>query len=196
LKTVPYYSALGNHDRHASLFFKNLPGLHSRRWYSVEVQGVFFIILDSNSPLAKGSVQYAWLESELRKVPESAKYTIAIFHHPLYSVGYHGADEKGVKDALLPLFELYGVSAVFSGHEHNYQRFFDKGIYFIVSGGGGASLRGRAQKSEYLQAFKMAYHFCLLTPGDTALKVGVYDVDLNLIDAFQVVPFKKRAEPP
>src|SRR6185436_16025744 len=63
------------------------------------------------------------------------------FHHPIYSSARrHGSDFR-LRAFLEPLFVKYGVSAVFSGHDHVYERFKPQnGItYFVV--GGSAKLR-------------------------------------------------------
>jgi len=187
LKTAEYFPALGNHENDSPLYFANFPLLRHQRWYAVEREGIHFIVLDSNSSLAPGSKQYKWLESDLKRAQRRVKFKIALFHHPLFGVGQgHGEDEKRLKPILLPLFQKYGVSVVFSGHEHSYQRFSYQGMYFIVTGGGGSRLRDQARASPYLQEFKKAYHFCLLAPGNDFLSIRVIDVDANIIDDFKV----------
>jgi len=125
--------------------------------------------------------------SDLEGVKEDIKFKIIIFHHPIFDVGFHRADEKGLKPILLPLFQKYEVSAVFSGHDHNYQRFRHDGIYYVVTGGGGAHLYGKARSSAYLQKFKKAYHFCLLSPASDSLRVRVIDIHANVIDDFTIL---------
>ena len=67
-KMAEFYPALGNHESYPYLFFNNfdLPG--NETWYSVERNNIHFIILDSNSDIAKGSRQYKWLKSNTRKL--------------------------------------------------------------------------------------------------------------------------------
>lgn len=186
LKTARYYPALGNHENNSSLYFDNFPFLHNRKWYSVEYEGVHFIVLDSSSDLGRGSAQYAWLESDLRGIGQDIKFKIVLLHHPLFSVGGHEEDSRNLKAALLPLLEKYGVSALFSGHDHNYQRLLFRGIYYIVTGGGGSALRERTRTSPYLQVFKKVYHFCMLTKSDSVLSVRVFDSNLRMIDKFSI----------
>ena len=65
--------------------------------------------------------QVAWLEKELGKSTEHWK--IPYFHHPLYSSGErHGSDTAAWRAVLEPLFVKYGVSVVFAGHDHFYER--------------------------------------------------------------------------
>ena len=187
LQTTEYFPALGNHENDSPLYFENFPFLHNRRWYSVDRLGIHFVVLDSNSRLDLESEQYKWLESNLAAIGNAVQFTIVIFHHPLFDVSEgHSSDEKKLKVILLPLFERYGVSAVFSGHSHDYQRFEYNGTYFIVTGGGGSNLYNQARTDLYLQKFSSEYHFCLLTPEDGFLRIRVIDNSSNIIDEFKI----------
>lgn len=188
LKTTEYFPALGNHEFDSALYFKNFPFLNNRRWYSIDREGIHFIVLDSNSDLKPGSEQYKWLTADLAGVNSSAKFKIALFHHPIFDVsGGHVADEKNLKDILLPLFKKYGVSAVFSGHSHCYERFEYEGMQFVVTGGGGSRLYAQDRRpSPYLKKFESTYHFCLLAPRGESLIVRVIDINSKVIDTFKI----------
>jgi hypothetical protein len=185
---TPIYPALGNHERESTLYFDNfeLPG--NERWYSIDDIGNFnFVVLDTESNLAEGATQYQWLASELSSSVSATDFTIIFFHYPLFSTGYHLEDEKGIRDELVPIFEQYGVDAVFNGHDHNYERSTVNGIRYIVTGGGGASLRGQYRSSEYSDLFINTHHFCVLYYDDLQnLTVDVWDKKVNLIDRFVI----------
>lgn len=190
LPGTPVYPALGNHEYESSLYFDNfdLPG--NERWYSVgDIAGLNFIVLDSGSALkaetlsSPASTQYQWLESELSSSVSDTDYTIVIFHYPLYSTGNHGSDEKGIGDDLIPLFEQYGVDAVFNGHDHNYERSTVDGLRYIVTGGGGAPLEDQTFTSVYSDIFVKAHHFCALYfDAEEKLNVEVWGDEVQLID--------------
>jgi len=187
LQTTEYFPALGNHENDSPLYFENFRFLHNRRWYSVDRLGIHFVVLDSNSRLDLESEQYKWLKADLAAIGNATQFTIAIFHHPLFDVSQgHSSDEKRLRVILLPLFERYKVSAVFSGHSHDYQRFEYNGTYFIVTGGGGSHLYNQARTDLYLQKFSLEYHFCLLTPEDGVLRIKVINSSLNIIDEFKI----------
>jgi hypothetical protein len=187
LRTTEYFPALGNHENGSPLYFDEFPFLNGQRWYSIDRMGIHFVVLDSNSKLGQGSEQYRWLESDLAGAGRTAKFIIALFHHPIIDVSImHKSDEKKLGSSLLPLFRRYGVSAVFSGHSHDYQRYEDAGIYFIVTGGGGSNLYGKSRDDPRLQKFSMKYHFCLLKPQDGYLSARIVDVDSNMIDDFKI----------
>lgn len=185
---TPVYPALGNHEKESELYFDNfeLPG--NERWYSVDdIEGFNFIVLDTESALSVASSQYQWLQSELASSVSSTEYTIVTFHYPLYSTGKHGSDEKHIGADLVPLFEEYGVDAVFNGHDHDYERSTVNGIRYIVSGGGGAPLRDQTGTSTYSELFVKTYHFSVLYfDGEGKLNVEVWDDKVQLIDRFEI----------
>jgi 3',5'-cyclic AMP phosphodiesterase CpdA len=88
----------------------------------------------------------SWLENALKTSEEPWK--IVYFHHPLYSnAGRHGSDVE-LRVALEPLFVRYGVTVVFSGHDHIYERITpQKGITYFVEGASGELAPGDARRS-------------------------------------------------
>ena len=189
LQSREYFPALGNHDSGSPLFFENFPWLDGHHWYVVTREGIRFIVLDSNVPLSPDSEQYEWLLKELES-GVAPGFTVVIFHHPIFDVGIHAQDSKHLGQYLLPLFEKYGVSAVFSGHDHNYQRFEYKGIFFIVTGGGGGMLYGKTRNSPYLKVFVKAHHFCLLSPEGGTVRVKAISDRGRIIDEFVIAERK------
>ncbi len=98
-----------------------------------------------------GSTQYKWLEQQLADAEGKSRFTFVQFHHSPYSVGPHGfpaGPDKGQDTqsgqplrALLPLFEKYGVDAVFCGHDEMYEHSIVNGMHFYDIGIGGDGLR-------------------------------------------------------
>src|SRR5262249_60241894 len=84
----------------------------------------------------------------LRKGPQGAAadptvaHRFIVMHHPPYSVSIHGGRPE-LREMWTPIFERYGVDAVFSGHDHVYERAERNGVRYFVSGGGGAPLYPR-----------------------------------------------------
>lgn len=181
-----FYAASGNHEKEAKLYYENFEFPGNEEWYSVDVNGIHFIILNSNEDISVGSTQYEWFEKDLNIVSEDIKYTAAIFHHPIYNVGRHEEDGGNLGGSALPLFKKYGVDIVFSGHDHAYERSYVDGIYHIVTGGGGAPLYDQARNSDYNQKYIKEYHYCILEIVDGALEVRVNNNVDDLIDEFVI----------
>jgi len=139
---VRFFATLGNHDKQENRFY---PGFNmgGERFYTFVREHVRFVILDTNLMDPK---QLAWAEDTLRDAPEAWK--IVTFHHPIYSNGgRHGSDVE-LRVLLEPLLVRYGVSAVFSGHEHIYERLRpQKGITYFVEGSGGQLRKGDLKPS-------------------------------------------------
>ncbi|MGE3955605.1 MAG: metallophosphoesterase [Vicinamibacterales bacterium] len=139
---VKFYAALGNHDEQNNRYYKPW-NMNGERYYTYTRKNVRFFVLDSDYIDPK---QLDWITGELRKSTDDWK--IVYFHHPLYSsAGRHGS-ETDLRLVLEPLFVRYGVHAVFSGHDHVYERITpQKGIYYFVSGSAGQLRRGDLQRS-------------------------------------------------
>jgi predicted MPP superfamily phosphohydrolase len=127
---IPFYASLGNHDGPTQRYYKPF-NMSGQRYYTFEKGKVRFFALDSNH---MDTGQQAWLERELRS--STNEWKIAFFHHPLYSSGGKHGSETDLRAIVEPVFVKYGVSAVFSGHEHFYERVKpQKGIAYFTSGG-------------------------------------------------------------
>ena len=140
---VNFYAVLGNHDvrdgrqdqRQYPLF--NMGG---ECYYSLKKgDGLAeFFMLDSTDFTNN---QAAWIEKSLKE--STAKWKVAVFHHPIYSSGESHGSSTGLRKVLEPLFTRYGVKAVFSGHDHIYERVKpQQGIQYFVTGAGGKVRKG------------------------------------------------------
>jgi hypothetical protein len=135
---VPFHAVLGNHDvkdgRRDQCQYP-LFNMNGRSYYTVKKgDGLAeFFMLDSND---FGMAQFGWLESALKD--STAKWKIAIFHHPIYSsAGEHGPS-LGLRARIEPLFARYGVNVAISGHDHVYERVKPlQGVQYFVTGAGG-----------------------------------------------------------
>ena len=185
-KTVPYYPIIGNHEKNTEELHKifNLP--NKKEWYTINIQGISFIVLNSNETLKEGSEQHIWLEGQLSESQKNDKFTLVLFHHPPFSSGTHRKDPKKARKHILPLLEKYGVDAVFSGHVHFYERIIYNKINYITTGGGGAPIHQVGERSPYSQKILRTFHFCELKIIDNKLHVSVFDSDDNLIDSFDI----------
>jgi 3',5'-cyclic AMP phosphodiesterase CpdA len=191
-KGTKFYPALGNHDNDRDLFLKYFPQVDTLTYYSIDADGIVWVILNSNLKLAPGSEQYNWLVSVLERNFDRTK--VVVMHHTVYSSGPHG-DEKGFNLLLPPLFSRYGVSAVLSGHDHIYERSVRDSIQYVVFGGGGFKLYNQESSNAYSLVFRKAHGFLLLNPEQGEMKATAYDIDGKVIDSFNF-PIKTKAVKP
>jgi hypothetical protein len=158
---VKFYASLGNHDDREQRFYKNF-NMDGQLYYTFKApkQDVRFFALETTY-LEPRQVQ--WVERELKSSGEDWK--IAFFHHPMYSSGERHGSSVQIREALEPLFLKYNVSAVFSGHEHFYERLKPQnGIFYMISGAGGKLRRGNLRDNSQMTArgFDTDNHFVLM----------------------------------
>lgn len=146
-----FYPSPGNHDLgdlksyikyfslycYECLYKTSVPG--QGRYYDFTLGQIHFFALNSNPDepdgVSQDSKQATWLKNKLQTVQE--KYKIVYFHHPPFSSGTtHGS----TKYMQWP-FKEWGVTAVLSGHEHNYERIIKNRLPYFVDGLGGYPAR-------------------------------------------------------
>jgi len=128
---VKFYASLGNHDDPSERFYKPF-NMGGERYYSFKPanSSVRFFALDSNYMDDK---QLAWLDKEL--IASGSDWKICFFHHPPYSSGEAHGSDTALRAQVEPIFVKYGVNAVFTGHEHFYERIKpQKGIAYFIAG--------------------------------------------------------------
>lgn len=195
-----FHAVVGNHDVSANgggagdLFFTFFDVSILKSWYDVDVDGIHFVILDSTRPLDHSADQYHWLVNNLTQSQGRYDFIVLLLHYPLFTAGAAVQEAEKFRSVLVPLCEDFGVDIVFSGHDHNYQRTLHNGIYYIVTGGGGAPLYDQTSSSEECLQFIRDYHFCKLTNNNGVLNITTYDRDLNILDEFQVFPTAYTSE--
>ena len=179
----PCYALLGNHDYNvepagkaeAQLAYAAAhPGTRwtmPAKWYRFDFPKVqplvTFLMLDSNYQKATPEklsltaqeriAQAAWLREELAK-PRTAPFLVACGHHPLYS---NAGDGKALIAEWDGLFREKGVHAYFCGHIHDLEHleFAGHPTSFVVTGGGGTTLRNsQEQKSTAQNQFSQGIH--------------------------------------
>lgn len=134
-----FFPVLGNHDwltAGAQPYFDyfTLPG--NERYYEFIWPPLHFFMLNSdpNEPdkVGRSSTQAAWLQNAL--AASSQPWQIVVLHHAPYASGAQG----GTDWARWP-FQMWGVDAVLSGHDHIYERLMLNDLPYFVNGlGGGA----------------------------------------------------------
>jgi 3',5'-cyclic AMP phosphodiesterase CpdA len=145
---VKFQASLGNHDRPENVSYKPY-NMNGQRYYTYARNDVRFFALDST---LMDRTQLAWIETSLRNAREDWK--ICYFHHPLYSNAERHGSSVDLRVLLEPIFVRYGVSVVFSGHDHVYERLKpQKGIYYFVSGAAGQLRQGNMSPTDQTAAY-------------------------------------------
>jgi Calcineurin-like phosphoesterase len=161
------YPALGNHDRqgrgrtadtYRTWFAVPENSPDPERYYAFTYGACRFVVLDSNSYSFALTDETAWLEKELQGARDDrrVRHIFIVMHHPPYSISLHGG-QRDLRERWTPLFEKYGVSAVFSGHDHVYERAEAGGLHYFVTGGGGAPLYPRKPHPAQLDVDAVKY---------------------------------------
>ncbi len=145
---VKFQASLGNHDRPENVSYGPY-NMNGQRYYTYVRNNVRFLALDSTQ---MDQQQVAWVETSLRNAREDWK--ICYFHHPLYSNAERHGASVDLRVLLEPIFTRYGVSVVFSGHDHVYERLKpQKGIYYFVSGSAGQLRKGNMNPTDQTAAY-------------------------------------------
>lgn len=186
---VRFFAALGNHDvrqgLEAQLHYEKF-NMSGRRYYSFTLGEnlIEFFALDST---LMHKQQLDWVEEKLKD--SSAQWKVAFFHHPLYSSAKRHGSDMNLRRTLEPLFVRYQVNAVFSGHDHVYERIkLQQGIQYFVQGASGQlRKRGMSQKGDITAASNDLLHsFIAVQVNATEMLVEAIDENGTVIDRVKI----------
>jgi len=140
---VKFHAVLGNHDvrdGRGDQCRYPLFNMSGQCHYTVKKgDGLAeFFMIDST---AFDMSQAGWLEGVLKE--STARWKIAVFHHPIYSSAQEHGSDLGLRGRIEPLLTRYGVNVVLSGHDHVYERVKpQQGVQYFVTGAGGKVRHG------------------------------------------------------
>jgi hypothetical protein len=194
LRTAPFYPTLGNHEDYEPVRFDSqyldvfhLPG--NELWYAFDYGNARFICLKADGypvyTYFPDEEQLTWLEEQL--AANESPWLFVYFHIGLFTSRSEDFLETGLRERLAPLFERYGVDAVFMGHHHSYERIVVNDITYIVTAGGGAGLYELKQPEPGSQAAVSAHHFVVIEVKDDRLVGRAIDRHGKVIDSFELL---------
>ncbi len=204
LPTTPLYPSFGNHDlrtlegrpmEETFVLPHNNPA-NTEKYYSFDYGNIHFVIL--NSSQKRDPLQKRWLEQDLASTRQP--WVFVFFHHPPYSSGEFGDPE--IRTMWGYLLEEY-ADAVFTGHDHNYQRsrWIDdfaadgllgangKGTYYFVTGGGGYKTfrTARSGRRRFNAVALRTYQFMAVTVTGLRATFKAIGRDGRVLDTFEIV---------
>lgn len=162
----PFQASIGNHDwsgvagssNWKELFSYNYQKPNLGRFYSFDYHNAHFVMIDNFERIYKMSQpQLNWIKNDITNAKnKGADWIFCFFHLSLITASSSG-NYIDLQKTLIPIFDEYGVDAVFYAHDHDYQHYnytygannllFDpshtpsnKEIHYFCSGGGGANL--------------------------------------------------------
>jgi hypothetical protein len=146
------------------------------------------VALDTMSPLVAGSDQRAWLEHEIQSLPASVEFVIVSLHHPpvadIQTRLRVDHNPRPNELALAGYLKQAAASSrarflVVAGHIHNYERFSQDEMIYLVSGGGGAQPYevDRTAPDLYKGNEFPNYHYVRLTIAGGTLKGEMFRLD-------------------
>jgi len=158
------------------------------RWYSRRIGPVEVFVLDTTEYDSRE--QIAWLGRALEA--SDAPWKVAVAHVPAYVCSKAGG-APNIGARWEPLFRRYGVSVVFSGNHHSYQRFApDRGVTHVVAGIGGAGLYSVAPSRCPKQAPRLVAHdddahgFLWLAASERELVGVAVTTEGSVLDRFEL----------
>jgi hypothetical protein len=124
---IPLRPVPGNHEYRTPGatgfydYFAEQSGWRPPPWYAYDVGPWRLLALNSNCESGRADCveENEWLRANL--VAEPHRCTLAYWHHPRYSSGFHGSDPRTT--ALWQTLDAADAELVISGHDHDYERF-------------------------------------------------------------------------
>jgi predicted MPP superfamily phosphohydrolase len=146
--SIPTFLVIGNHEigkgpKNGEKIFESLFG-PKNFWFVF--RNSLFIILD-NSSRKFDPEQYQWLKNILKSYDRKNRKKFIFMHCPTV-VNYNGELISSQNTDYLKLHQLvkeYHIDYVVSSHFHGYYRTKRDNCVYLVTGGGGAKLRGKNQ---------------------------------------------------
>lgn len=189
---VKFYASLGNHDDANQRTYK-LFNMNGERYYTFKPKnGVRLFAVDSNYMSPE---QLTWLGKEL--ADSGSEWKIVFFHHPLYSSGKrHGPDDE-LRKALEPVLVNHGVSVVFTGHEHFYERLKpQKGIHYFIVGSAGKLRKSNIRVQEQTaRGYDQDLSFLLVEIDGDVMSFQAISRRGETVDFGTIEKFGKKASP-
>lgn len=217
MRTVPVYPVRGNHELDSPFYADLFAFPGNQRYFSFDRGSTHFVVLDSfgprmrdiywefgewatNQPVTQRRLaefeaqkekywqeQIAWLKDDLES-SRGAKYIFVFFHHSPYTArGRSQEAARATRARFGTIFQDNQVSAVFTGHYHQYHRAVVGGVQFITTLAGGTPYETDAPQPETVK-FASVRNYARVEVGPAAAKVVATDMDGKTLDEVEIAP--------
>ncbi|OLS32496.1 MAG: 3',5'-cyclic adenosine monophosphate phosphodiesterase CpdA [Candidatus Heimdallarchaeota archaeon AB_125] len=191
LYEFPFMSALGNHEKNHTNYYKNFAFPGKEEYYSFNYGPVHISVLHTCVESYGGTFdeQIAWLHTDLQ-AHNDYPWKLILMHKPAYasSTRYNLGQYDDIITLLVPIFEQYNITMVVSGHDHFYERLMNNNITYVIAGSIGAPLYDLSPALTIPQSIisEAVYHFTLLDVYPNQLNFRAFRMDYSLIDEFTI----------
>ncbi|MCX7856631.1 MAG: metallophosphoesterase [Deltaproteobacteria bacterium] len=182
---MEFHISLGNHDVNSAkslMVYRNR--IKKPPYYSFESGDAIFLILCTELPKEEAKIagtQKSWLVEKLKK---NYNYKFVFLHRPLFPTIFGKSfcldrfpEER---DSLHKLFSENGITCVFSGHEHIYNRTKRDGVTYLTTGGGGSRLLVPVEE------YGGFHHYLLAKRSKDGYIFSVFDLKGRIRDEFMI----------
>ncbi|MBV8879640.1 MAG: metallophosphoesterase family protein [Planctomycetaceae bacterium] len=181
LRTGALWPSMGNHEYDAKLYYELFILPDPERYYTFVAGPAQFYILDADWTGRRDPKQAAWFESELQK--SRSRFKFVVLHQPVLSCP---CDDYSPATSMYRIFggliERYRVTAVFQGHNHNYQRAERNGVLYITTGGAGAPLYSIGDLGKETKFAKVVNHYCRVRLSGRRMTLEAVDLNGAVFD--------------
>ena len=162
--SVPFMVSIGNHEHESAIYFDYMKyedftdpqvaaTAYNERFYSFDIAGCRFVVLNSNDHIIGAPIQATWLNKVLSE-SDTASATTFVFpfaHHPWHTEIWTEGNCDSVKVVFFPQFLKHDKVVQYSyGHAHDFetgaiedtnsQNNILHDLRTLLAGGGGAEL--------------------------------------------------------
>lgn len=211
---APIFPTLGNHDEHdgdaslyTAMFANPTNSPQPELFYSYDYANVHLLMVDGHVNAmtwlecfpVRGLLlddcyteeQIEWMLADLEAAAQNPDIDhILVFTHVGPYSSKPGRSGSAQMRMLLPEFQRLGVTAIFSGHDHFYERGISgNGIPYAVTGGGGAPLYDIADPSaapHEVVVARAVEHWMEVDVDGPIMRVRTIAIDGEEIDAFTI----------
>ncbi len=206
---VPVYVAIGNHEEKQygvpdfidyMMFPKDPDVPLTEASYTFTYGDAYFLVLDSTldhfdvffpiDGAEEDQPLWKWLKKKVAsKEAQAARWRFALMHYPADSECYDEADygipSTAIRNYVVPLLAENHFTALFTGHQHDYEYMEISKLPCIITGGGGAGLETCANCTRdvpEITSVSCVNHYLTVDLGCDKALVRAVDIDGNVFE--------------